>query len=988
MANNNNKNISILFELFNLSKESESKLKEQIYYLRLEPGEQINKFEEDIPGVFFVEEGEVRLLSLDDKKEAFTIEKFFKNQLVGAEQIIRGANNIQSIAASSNVKGILIPRNIFLDLIINKRNLLELFSSLTLSELFHAIRENEHSILLNHKELLDWSKEQLNNNLKVYLLFDSDKSFENEASSRWIVSSSNIKNFPPGSIIEAPINLELIGNLPGRLIPLPKNWPPEEAINRKISVEKNLSEDKYIDFEKSKLNLRKEAFEDRYGRLSNDNSYPQSKGKGLLNEVLACVRMLSQKFDLPFRRDLLTRVIGDQLNQSEDGQINNMQLAAICELIGLRCSILRPDSPSLIKRIPMPSIAMKDGHPIILWEQKKDTILIGDPLNGQRWIDTNKIFYEDQNNNNSVLFVEATLNSPKARFGLKWFLPAIKKHKSSLIQVVIASFFAQLLGLFNPLLIQQIIDAVISQGNLRSLNVLGTLLLAMALAQGIISSLRTFLFADTTNRMDISLGGSIIHHLLRLPMNYFSRRPVGEVSSRINELEKIRNFLTGTALTVFLDSIFSLIYIGVMLTYSVKLTFFALGVLPFFILLTLTISPIVRKQLREKAESNARVSSHLVETLSAMETVKGQNMELQSEWRWEKFYSKQIQAGFKNTITSSTAGAVSNFLQQISSLVVIWVGAIIVLEGKMSIGQLIAFRILSGYVTGPLLRLASLWQNFQETIISLERLSDIVDHKEEIEIGEVNLPPLPPVKGNITYDNVNFRFRNKGPLNLSNINFEISAGSFIGIVGSSGSGKSTLLKLLTRLFDPLEGVISIDGQDISKIDLYSLRSQVGLVPQDCILFDGTVQENIALTRPEASFEEIKVAAKVACAHDFIQEMESGYSTSVGERGSNLSGGQRQRIAIARMVLSQPKLLILDEATSALDINTEKRVTRQLAEEFRGKTVLFITHRLSSLAWVDQIMVLHKGSLVERGTHRELITLNGRYATLYKQQDST
>ena len=336
-----------------------------------------------------------------------------------------------------------------------------------------------------------------------------------------------------------------------------------------------------------------------------------------------------------------------------------------------------------------------------------------------------------------------------------------------LLQVVITSFFVQLLGLFNPLLIQQIIDAVISQGNYSSLNVLGTLLVAMALAQALLGSLRTYLFSDTTNRIDISLGATIIHHLLRLPLGYFAKRPVGEVSSRIAELEKIRSFLTGTALTVLLDAVFSVVYIAVMLLYSVPLTFAALGVLPLFVGLTMGVAPIIRRQLRQQAEANARVQSHLVETLSGMETVKGQGMELPSEWRWEQLYGGQIEAGFRNTITSTAAGSANQFLGQVSGLIVIWFGAMLVLEGKMTLGQLIAFRILSGYVTSPLLRLASLWQNFQETALSLERLSDIVDHREEIEIAGENLPPIPPLQGAISYEGVNFRFGSSGPCNCS-----------------------------------------------------------------------------------------------------------------------------------------------------------------------------------------------------------------------------
>ena len=697
--------------------------------------------------------------------------------------------------------------------------------------------------------------------------------------------------------------------------------------------------------------------------------------------------MLARHFDLPFRRDVLNRILNDQLQRSGQGVLPPQAIAAVCDLLGLRTTRLQPPSAELLSRIPCPALIAVQGHPLVIWQARQQQLLVGDPSSGQRWIDANALVEQAGDEPLAVLCLERSASTPKARFGLGWFVPAIQKHRGALLQVVITSFFVQLLGLFNPLLIQQIIDAVISQGNYSSLNVLGTLLVAMALAQALLGSLRTYLFSDTTNRIDISLGATIIHHLLRLPLGYFAKRPVGEVSSRIAELEKIRSFLTGTALTVLLDAVFSVVYIAVMLLYSVPLTFAALGVLPLFVGLTMGVAPIIRRQLRQQAEANARVQSHLVETLSGMETVKGQGMELPSEWRWEQLYGGQIEAGFRNTITSTAAGSANQFLGQVSGLVVIWFGAMLVLEGKMTLGQLIAFRILSGYVTSPLLRLASLWQNFQETALSLERLADIVDHREEIEIAGENLPPIPPLQGAIHYEGVNFRFGSSGPLQLLNVNFEIPAGSFVGIVGSSGSGKSTMLKLLTRLFDPLEGTIRIDGYDISKVDLYSLRSQVGVVPQDSLLFDGTVQANIALTRPDASFEEITGAAQVACAHDFIQALPGGYSNSVGERGSALSGGQRQRMAIARMVLKRPRLLVLDEATSALDVDTEQQVTRNLAEVYRGSTVLFITHRLGSLRHADRILVMHQGSLVEQGTHSELMDLGGRYATLYRQQEA-
>jgi ATP-binding cassette subfamily B protein len=320
---------------------------------------------------------------------------------------------------------------------------------------------------------------------------------------------------------------------------------------------------------------------------------------------------------------------------------------------------------------------------------------------------------------------------------------------------------------------------------------------------------------------------------------------------------------------------------------------------------------------------------------------------------------------------------------------VLWVGAYLVLtsNGQFTLGQLIAFRIISGYVTSPLLRLVQLWQNFQQVALSLQRLSDILDTPQETEIGDKQNILMPAITGSVRYENVSFSFRASGPLQLCNINLDFPTGSFVGIVGQSGSGKSTLLKLLPRLYEPKSGKILIDGYDISKVELYSLRRQIGVVLQDTLLFDGTVRENIALACPDASDEEIINAAKVAFAHDFIMNLPNGYNTPVGERGSGLSGGQKQRIAIARTVLQNPQVLILDEATSALDYNAEAQVCRNLAATFQEKTVFFITHRLSSIRRADTILMMDQGAVVEQGSHEELMALKGYYYCLYQQQET-
>ena len=987
-----------------LPRRLQAQLAEQLQPLQVRPGQKLYDFGSLPPGVALVAQGQLRLLAQDGGGEPFTVERLGPGRTIGAVGLLRGSSQM-ALAAAEPSQVWLLPAAAFLAAVQQEPELQSSFASPSLEELYGVLALSAEPRLPAPQKLLLWAANQLTEQPQAQqvLLLPPGRHLNPAGTGRWLLSSANVDGIAPGQALAPEQTITVLGKLPARLISRPSPWPPGD-LPAALVVGRNgdgpgespseALEPEWIEQPGAIVPLQQqgEALEDWYGRLNRDGSYPHLRGDGDLEEPLACLRMLARHFDLPFRRDLLRRVLADQLQRQQAegpgaGQgLGPLQLAALCDLMGLRASPLqlRPDQ---LPRLEVPALCWRNGHPSLIWKINERGALVSDPRGEQRELGLGELGSPTPEGVLMLLSVCRSQASPRSRFGLRWFLPALQQHRAILAQVLVASFFVQLFALLNPLLIQQIIDAVITQGNLSSLNVLGTLLVGLAVAQAVLGSLRTYLFSDTTNRIDISLGASIIDHLLRLPLGYFARRPVGEVSSRINELEKIRRFLTGTALTVVLDALFSLIYIAVMLLYSVQLTLWALAVVPLFLALTAVSAPVIRQQLRDQAEANARVQSHLVETLGGMETVKGQGMELHSRWRWQQLYGGQIQAGFRNTVTSTAAGSASKFLEQLSGLLVLWVGATLVLKGELSLGQLIAFRILAGYVTSPMLRLATLWQSFQETSLSLERLADIVDHPEEIEIAGEQLPPLPPVQGHISYEGVNFRFGSQGPLQLSNVNLEIPAGNFVGIVGSSGSGKSTLLKLLTRLYDPSEGVIRVDGYDIAKVDLYSLRSQIGVVPQDSLLFDGSVMANLALTRPDAGFEEICQAAQVACAHDFIQALPAGYSSSVGERGAALSGGQRQRIAIARMVLKRPRLLVLDEATSALDVDTEQQLTRNLMAAYKGSTVLFITHRLGALRHADRILVMHQGQLVEQGHHDELIALDGRYATLFHQQEA-
>ena len=861
----------------------------------------------------------------------------------------------------------------------NQSHLIEIFDVLS--------SQVAQKALVNHN-LKDIS-EQAQLESKVHYLSPGKTSLKELDSSRiWFVSGrSSLNNFLPGSRLEDEV-IEVKGKAPVRLLGINAHdlllldgVPTESEILETISD--------------SKVNLEIPYAPDQEfvppttsNKSLKNKNYPFVRGQGELEAPLACFQMLSKHLEIPFRKEVVRRILNDQIQRQ--GSISFQVCAYLSELIGLKSQLV--DVPAVsINRIPTPALIRYRDSFAVLYAIDGKTVVLGLPSQGIINCQINQLVEELETDDANlqpqvrVLLLSATKETPKERFGLGWFVPYLSRYRWVLIEVFIASFFVQLAALANPLVIQLIIDKVIVQNSISTLNILGVLLLAVGVFEAVLTTLRTYLFVDTTNRIDMSLGSQIIDHLLRLPLRYFDKRPVGELSTRINELENIRQFLTGTALTVVLDALFSLVYIVVMLFYSWQLTLVGLGTIPLFVVVTLIAAPTVSRQLRTKAERNAETQSYLVEVMSGIQTVKAQNIELRSRFSWQKKYAKFVAAGFKTVLTSTLANSTSPFLSKLSSLLVLWVGSYLVLKGELTLGELIAFRIISSYVTTPILRLAQIWQNFQETGLSLERLSDIVDTPQEAEVDRNNIP-LPAVSGAVKYENVSFRFAASGPLQLSNVNVEFTAGKFVGIVGQSGSGKSTMMKLLLRLYDTESGRILVDGYDIAKVELYSLRRQIGVVPQDTLLFDGTVQENIALTNPEATTEEIIEAAQIAVAHEFIMTLPNGYNTRVGERGSALSGGQRQRIAIARSVLQRPKILVLDEATSALDYPTERQICLNLARAFKGNTVFFITHRLNTVSSADTIVVMDNGRMIEQGSHQELMAAKGHYFYLYQQQE--
>jgi ATP-binding cassette, subfamily B, bacterial HlyB/CyaB len=570
------------------------------------------------------------------------------------------------------------------------------------------------------------------------------------------------------------------------------------------------------------------------------------------------------------------------------------------------------------------------------------------------------------------------------RFDISWFLAAMHKYRYVLARVLIASFFLQLFALVSPLFFQVVIDKVLVNRSVSTLDVLIFGLVTISIFETVLGILRTYVFSHTTNRIDVELGARLFRHLTALPIAYFQARRVGDSVARVRELENIRNFITSSALTLVIDLFFTFVFLGVMAVYSPFLTVVVLATFPVYIGISVLATPIFRSRLNEKFERGAENQAFLVESIAGVETYKAMAVEPQMQRRWEEQLAGYVSASFRVLSLGNVASQLVQFVNKLAIAGVLYFGARLVVDGSLTVGELVAFNMLAGRVSAPVLRLAQIWQDFHQARLSIARLGDILNSTPEPTYNSAQTA-LPPIRGDIVFEHVTFRYRIDGPAVLHEINFHMPAGQVVGIVGPSGSGKSTLTKLIQRLYVPENGRVSVDGIDLNVIDPAWLRRQVGVVLQENVLFNRSVRENIALADPALAIERVIAAAQLAGAHDFILELPNGYDTILGERGSSLSGGQRQRIAIARALVTNPRILILDEASSALDYESERIIQQNMAAMAEGRTVIIIAHRLSTVRRADRIMTIENGRLVEDGSHDDLVKTSGRYASLYRLQ---
>ncbi len=718
------------------------------------------------------------------------------------------------------------------------------------------------------------------------------------------------------------------------------------------------------------------------GNISPSHSGPAaiSDSAGAADTGLMCLLILARFYDLP--------ADGSQLRHqfAQSGQLlSDTDLLRAAKHLGLKAGLLKSEWGKL-PGTPFPAVAKRtDGRYVVLAKIDGDKALIQDPVEGRPLVLSREQFEAAWTGELLLFTKRANLRLQDLKFDFTWFIPALVKYRKFLGEVLIASFFLQLFALLTPLFMQVVIDKVLVHKGFTTLHVLAIGMIALALFDAVLGGLRTYLFSHTSNRIDVGLGAQLFRHVLALPLAYFEARRVGDTVARVRELEHIRQFLTSHSVTVVLDVLFTVVFLAVMWFYSPLLTLVVMASLPLYAILSVVITPMIRARLHEKFNRGAENQSFLVEAISGIQTVKALAVEPPLLRKWEEQLAGYVRASFRATSVMTVAGQTGTFIQKVTTVAILWVGAYRVIEGSLSIGQLIAFNMLAAQVTGPLLRMVNLWQEFQQVGVSVERLGDVLNTQPEPSYNP-NRTTLPQVAGQVIFDDVTFRYRPDGSEVLRKVSFSVAPGKIIGIVGRSGSGKSTIAKLIQRLYVPERGRILVDGVDLAQVDPAWLRRQVGVVLQENFLFNRSVRDNIALADPGLAMEQVMQAAKLAGAHEFILELTEGYDTLVGEHGCSLSGGQRQRIAIARALVANPRILIFDEATSALDYESEAIIQRNMTHISRGRTVFVIAHRLSTVRPAHRIYVIEKGEMVEEGSHDDLLRLNGVYARLYQHQD--
>ncbi|MGO8738223.1 type I secretion system permease/ATPase [Rhodoblastus sp.] len=655
-------------------------------------------------------------------------------------------------------------------------------------------------------------------------------------------------------------------------------------------------------------------------------------------------------------------------------------------VLGLKSRIVRDARPERFAALPLPAIiGLKDGgFAVLAVGSSKERLRLIDPVDHK----TREGSAEEIGalSSGEIVLVTRRLGGagvdPNA-FGFQWFLPSLMRYRRPLAQVVTASLFVQLFALATPIFFQLVVDKVLVHKGMSTLIVLIVGMITLGLFESILQFLRAYTLNHTTNRIDVELGRRLFHHLFRLPLAYFETRPAGQTVARVRELETIRGFLTGQGLTSLLDLVFTVVFFVVMFIYSVQLSLVVVATIPVYLLIATLIRPFLREQINEKFNRGAQSQQFLVESIVGAQTLKAASVEPMMQAQWEERLAAYVRTSFDVSVLGAFGQNLIQYVSKVTTALILFFGAQAVIAGSMTVGELIAFNMIASQVVQPILRLSQLWQDFQQVQVSVARLGDILNAPPEP--TPQSFLTMPPLRGAIEFRDVSMRYRPDALEALRHVSLSIAPGEVIGVVGQSGSGKSTLTKLVQRLYSPQAGQVMLDGVDAAQLDPGWLRRQIGVVLQENLLFNRSLHENIALGDPAMPRALVMQAARLAGADEFIARLPQGYDTLIEERGANLSGGQRQRIAIARALVTNPRILILDEATSALDYESERTIQNNMSAITRGRTTIIIAHRLAALRPCTRIVGMDAGEIVEIGSHQELLARGGLYARLWQLQ---
>jgi ATP-binding cassette subfamily B protein len=752
----------------------------------------------------------------------------------------------------------------------------------------------------------------------------------------------------------------------------------ELAALKRIKVQETVSRDEISLTDEKKRGFRRlSSFYHRH------ISFPFIEQEDQLSCGTTCIMMIARYYSKNFSSSRLRELAHVDLSGS-----SLANLAHASEQLGFSTRAMKLDYETLMS-IQLPCIVHWQGyHFIVVHRISEKLVWVADPALGLRKYDRS---YFNERWNGITLVLEPTIQFERQKedsSAYKNFIQFVTPYKSLLLEIFAASLLLNLFGLATPIFTQNILDKVLTHHNTSMLNIMFIGMILLMIFRVLSMLIRQYLIVHTTMKVDLRMLVVFYKHLLSLPLSYFKVRKIGDFITRFGENITIRNFLTDTALTIILDTVLIVVYFSLMSYYNSQLTFLVLLFIPLFVMLTLGFTPILKRLNVDAFAARAEADSQVIESINGIDTIKAMNIEYQSRWKWEDKFIRSLNVDFKLCNTGMYFHSTGDFVGSLTSTFILWYGAHQVINGIMSVGELMAFVALLGSVITPISRIITAWDNIQQTLVSMNRLNDVFtatpEFRESVEepAGVVLKEP----RGEILFENVYFRYGSEDdPYILSNLNLKIMPGQTVAVVGRSGSGKTTLARLLSRLYDCTQGRILVDGFDIRNVNLSNLRRLVGFVLQDSFVFNDTIRGNISFGDPEGTMEKVVEAAQLANAHEFISNLALGYETRIGESGLQLSGGQKQRIAIARVVYWRPKVIIFDEATSSLDSESEQAIQKNMKAILMDKTAIVIAHRLSTVRNADNIVVLDDGEIVEQGTHTELMSQKGLYHYLTHQQ---